>query len=198
MTQISSQTLSFQQHFKFKSNLFLSTCLTVLLIAIYILVSKISLPFQNFAAIKEYLNTSVSFGNNSIYRFSILSLGIAPYLSSYLLVEIFSLMMPSLKKYRKCGVNGRRKLKAIATMLTFLIGMILGAVTINGFEQMTLPNGGHLLNIGSTYDFILLVTILVGGVYFIFILSELISKYGIGNGISLIFLTQILTRQQNT
>jgi preprotein translocase subunit SecY len=154
--------------YKISSDILLSTAITLLLIFLYMILVKIPLPFLTEDAIKEYFNSGVYINSSSVARFSILPLGLMPYVS-----------------------NGRRKLKSFALLLTLLLGIIQGYGIINGLLGMTLPNGEHLLNIKNDFDFLLLMAILVGGVYFLIIICELISKYGFGNGVSLILLVGI-------
>jgi len=158
------QNISIFQH-KFKSDILLSTVITLLLIFLYMILVKIPLPFLTEDAIKEYFNSGVYINSSSVARFSILPLGLMPYVSAYVLVEILSLIVPYLKKIRRDDSNGRRKLKSFALLLTLFLGIIQGYGIVKGLMDMTLPNGCHLLNIKNNFDLLLLIAILVGGVY---------------------------------
>jgi len=173
------------------SNLFLPTCLTVFLVFGYMLALRISVPFVDRAAINEFLNTS--YGHSLTGTVSILSMGLMPYVSAYLLVEIFSLIVPALKKFRKGGPSGRRKLKTVALIATFFISILQGTGIVKGLTKLTSPTGDPLFTIGNNFEFALTVAVLLGGVYLLILICELISTYGIGNGISLILLAGIST-----
>lgn len=191
MIQTSSNDLNHQAQSQFKSDFLCATLVSILLISIYRLGIQISIPFLNEDAFKEYFGIYKYFDSNSAGRLSIFSLGIMPYVSAYVLVEIFSLFIPPLKQFRKGGFRGRRRLKQIALTLTLFLGVLQGAGIINRLKNTELPNGIRLLEIGYGYEYILLITILVGGAYFLVIICELISKFGIGHGISLILLSGI-------
>lgn len=160
---------------------------TVLLIAIYRLGTLVPLPFVNEKALIDLMGMhEFVFSGVSIFV-----LGIMPYASAYVLVEIFSLFVPFLKKLRKGDYKGRRKLKRIAFGITLPLGILQGNGIVNWLEDITLTNGVQILNIESVHEYTLLVTILVAGVFFLVFISELISKYGIGNGISILLLSGI-------
>lgn len=109
-----------------------------------------------------------------------------PYVSAYLLVEICSLFTPFLKKFRNGDYEGRQKLKKIALLLTLLLGVLQGSGIVSGLADMVSPGGVKILDISSSYEYILLVAVLVGSLYFLIFITELISKFGFGHGISII------------
>ena len=149
---------------------------TFLLIALYRLGVHVSLPFVNENALVDF------FHGRFFDRISIFSLGIMPYVSAYLLVEIGSLFIPFLKKLRKGDYNGRSKLKRWAFALAFFLAVFQSWGIVRGFRGMTSTDGAPVLNITGLYDYTILIAILVGGVFFLICICELISRYGIGNG----------------
>ncbi|MFC1884900.1 hypothetical protein ACFL2O_09020 [Thermodesulfobacteriota bacterium] len=131
---------------------------------------------------------------NPLSMLSVFSLGITPYFSAYVLVEIFSLFTPPLKKLRKGDFNGRRKLRRLALSLTLIITILQAIRVINSLKWVQLSNGQKILDMRYGYEFFLLIAILVMGVYFLIIICELISKYGIGHGVSVILLSGICSK----
>ena len=116
-----------------------------------------------------------------------------PYVSAYVLVEVLSLFIPPLKHLRKGDVEGRRKLKQVALMLTLFLGILQAIGIINGLKRMQSPSGIRVLEMGYGYEYFLLIAILVCGVFFLIIICELISKFGIGHGLSLLLFSGILS-----
>jgi len=123
--------------------------------------------------------------------FSIFSLGIMPYVSASVLVEIFSLFMPPLKNFRSGDFHGRRKLKRIALLLALPLGAYQGYSLVNGLKEMALSNEMKVLVIDTSFEHIVLVAILLSSMYFLILLTELISRFGIGHGISIIIFSGI-------
>jgi len=164
-----------------------SVIITTLLIAIYRLGTLVPLPFLNEKALIDLLGIH----EFAFSRVSIFVLGIMPYASAYVLVEIFSLFVPFLKKLRNGDYQGRRKLKRIAFGITLPLGILQSNGIVNWLKDIKLTNGAQILNIESSHEYMLLVTILVAGVFFLVFISELISKYGIGNGISILLFSGI-------
>ncbi len=166
---------------------------TVLLVAIYRLGLQIQLPFINAALLQQddLINVIIGSQFSTSILFSIFSLGLMPYVSAYLLVEIFSLFVPPLKKLRGGDFSGRMKLKRLALFITLVLGALQGAGLVKGISDMTLVSGMKVLNADHLFEYVLIVCIFVGGVYLLIVLAELISRFGIGNGISIIIFSGI-------
>ena len=177
--------------YRFKPQFISSILITVVLILIYRIGIQIQIPFLNSDAINEYFKTYKVFDSSYLGRFSIFSLGVMPYVSAYVLVEIFSLFIPLLKKLRTGDFKGRLRLKQIALGLTLLLGVLQASGIISGLRKMSLSEGIQILDIGNSFEYVLLVGILVASLYFLIIIAELISKFGIGHGISILIFSGI-------
>jgi len=175
-----------------------SITITVALILTYRLGIQIQIPFINTEAFQEIFKTYKYFDRDFIGRFSIFSLGLMPYVSAYLLVEICSLFIPFLNKLRTGDFEGRRKLKKIALLLTLLMGVLQAYGIVSGLTELISPGGVRILDISSGYEYILLVAVLVASVYVLILITELISKFGIGHGISIIILSGICSEFFNS
>ena len=124
-------------------------------------------------------------------HFSILILGIMPYVSAYILVEIFSLCIPLLKKMRSGDFEGRLKLKRISLVLALVLAACQASGVVSSLKSWNLPNGKSILNVSNSFEHLILVCVLVGSFYLLVAICELISKFGIGHGISIIILSSI-------
>jgi preprotein translocase subunit SecY len=129
----------------------------------------------------------------AIERFSVLSLGITPYLSAYMIVEILSLFMQPLKSWRAKGVLGRVKIKKVALFATFLLAFLQGYGVAIGLENTRGVLGEKLIqNPGLSFCVISALTMTTGTFVMVWF-AELISSRGIGHGISILIFTGFAT-----
>ena len=161
---------------------------TALLIAIYRLGLHVPLPFVNEAVLADFFS---GFGGPQI---SILTLDVMPYISAYILVEICSLFIPPLKRLRNGDYVGRRNLKRIALALALVLATVQGLAIVRSLRNLTLINDASVFNVSNTHEYALVVAVLVAGTFFLVGIAELISKYGIGNGISMILFAALCGR----
>lgn len=124
-------------------------------------------------------------------RFSIFMLGLMPYISAYILVEIFSLFIPLLKKLRSGDIGGRKKLKRISLVLSLVLAIYQSISIVSGLKNLKIAGSISVLNISSVFEHVILVCVLVGSSCLLLALCELISRFGIGHGISIILLSGI-------
>jgi preprotein translocase subunit SecY len=158
---------------------------TLLLIVLYRVGVQIPIPFVNENALMHF------FGGKSFERISVFALGLMPYISAYILVEIGSLFVPFLKKLRRGDYTGRRKLRGYALWMTLVIAVFQSTMIVKGIARMASPAGVPVLEVGSFYEYAIVLLVLTGGVFLLILVAELISRYGIGNGVSIILLTGI-------
>jgi preprotein translocase subunit SecY len=158
---------------------------TLLLILLFRVGTQIPIPFVNEKALTHY------FGGKSFERISVFALGLMPYISAYTLVEVASLFIPFLKRLRRGDYPGRRKLREYALWMTLLLGVLHSSGIVKGLAGMTSPTGVPALKIQFFYEYAVVVLVLTGGVFLCIIIAGLISRYGIGNGVSIILLTGI-------
>ena len=127
------------------------------------------------------------FSGGALERFSILALGIMPYISASIIMQLMSATMPALKEIKKEGETGRKKITQYTRYGTLLLAtMQAGGVAV------ALQSQGIALYGGSGFVFSTIVT-LVTGTMFLRWLGEQISEKGIGNGISIIIFVSIVS-----
>ncbi len=126
------------------------------------------------------------FSGGALERLSIFAMGVMPYISASIIVQMVSHIHPPWMEYRKEGESGRRKLTQITRYFTVALGVFqsLGA-------SMALQNGGMVLNPGFGFVFIATVTMTTGTMFLMW-LGEQVTERGIGNGISMIILAGII------
>ncbi len=131
------------------------------------------------------------FAGGALQRMSIFALGIMPYISASIIMQILTIAIPQLEKLSKQGEEGRQKITQIARYAALPIGTIQGVALTYWVQGM---QGGTFVTTQGI-DFILpAVVILVTGTIFIMWLGEKITERGIGNGISLIIFAGIVAQ----
>jgi preprotein translocase subunit SecY len=164
---------------------------TIALVFLYRVLLLIPVPGIDFQVLEGL------FGHRGIFRellsyglalerFSLVALGVMPYLSAYMIVEILSLFIQPLKSWREEGVQGRKRIKEIAFFATFLLTLLQGYGLAQGLEEM---DGSSLervvLNPGLGFRLVSALTFSAGTFLAIWI-TELITKRGLGHGISIL------------
>jgi preprotein translocase subunit SecY len=150
----------------------------------------IPIPFLDAGCITGQFRTFIPDSPNAVH-FSLGMLGIMPYVSAYILVEISSLCIPFLKKLRSGSFEGRRKLKRLAFALALPLAAFQANGILSGIEGMNLSNGNPVITLFNSNEYLIVLCLLVFCFYLLVALCELITRFGIGHGISIIILTGI-------
>ncbi len=134
------------------------------------------------------------FSGGALEQFSVFSLGIMPYISASIILQLLTVVFPYLERLSKEGEIGRRKITQYTRYGTVVLSIIQGIMISVGLEGTTGP-GGHSLVLTPGWGFRLMTVItLTSGTAFIMWLGEQITERGIGNGISLIIFAGIVAR----
>ena len=133
------------------------------------------------------------FTGGSFSKASVFALGIMPYISASIVVQLMGIAIPYLQKLQKDGESGRKKMNQITRWLTIGITLLQGPGYIYNLYR-TIPNSAFLLGFDSFSFLFSSVLILTTGTIFAMWLGEKITDKGIGNGISLLIMVGILAR----
>ena len=133
------------------------------------------------------------FTGGAFSQASVFALGIMPYISASIVVQLMGIAVPYLQKLQKDGESGRKKINQITRWLTILITLVQGPGYIYNLYR-TLPNSAFILGFDSFSFLFSSVVILVTGTIFAMWLGEKITDKGIGNGISLLIMVGIIAR----
>ena len=133
------------------------------------------------------------FTGGAFSKASVFALGIMPYISASIVVQLMGIAIPYLQKLQKDGESGRKKINQITRWLTIAITLVQGPGYIYNLYR-TLPNSAFLLGFDSFSFLFSSVLILTTGTIFAMWLGEKITDKGIGNGISLLIMVGILAR----
>ena len=137
------------------------------------------------------------FSGGALERLSVFALGIMPYISASIILQLLTVVVPHLERLSKEGEQGRKKITQYTRYGTVLLSIIQGFGISVGLEQMSSPGGASVvLNPGWEFRLMTVIT-LTAGTAFIMWLGEQITEKGIGNGISLIIFAGIVARLPN-
>lgn len=174
---------------------------TVLLVLVYRLGCFVVLPGINPQELQDLANfTSKSglmqlldmFSGGAFSQASILALGIMPYITASIVIQLLGMVLPSFQKMQREGESGRQKLNQYTRYLTVLILLMQGPAYLYNLQAQINGAGGHMQM--SFAMVVYLTIILAAGSMFIMWLGERITDRGIGNGISFIILVGIIAR----
>ena len=132
------------------------------------------------------------FSGGALERFSIFALGIMPYISSSIILQLLTVVVPALERLSKEGELGRRKITQYTRYGTVGLSLLQGFFISMGLEQIQAPGGSSVVfHPGWGFRLMTMIT-LTSGTAFIMWLGEQITERGIGNGISLIIFAGIV------
>ena len=134
------------------------------------------------------------FSGGALERLSVFALGIMPYISASIILQLLTVVIPHLDRLSKEGESGRKKITQYTRYGTVILSIIQGFGISIGLESMSAPGGAAVVaNPGWSFRFMTVLT-LTAGTAFIMWLGEQITERGIGNGISLIIFAGIVAR----
>ena len=133
------------------------------------------------------------FSGGAFERLSVFALGIMPYISASIILQLLTVVIPHLEQLKKEGEQGRKKITQYTRYGTVVLSIIQGFGISVGLESMTSPGGAPVVLMSGWGFRLLTVITLTAGTAFIMWLGEQITERGVGNGISLIIFAGIVT-----
>jgi preprotein translocase subunit SecY len=169
---------------------------TILMLGIYRIGVYVPVPGINTDAIKRVVSQGTVFGifnlfsGGALENFSVFALGIMPYISASIILQLLTVVVPALEKIQKEGETGRKKITQWTRYGAVVLSIVQGLGISYGLE-----NQGVLLpGTGGPAFYVTTVISLAAGTAFIMWIGEQITERGIGNGISLVIFAGIVTR----
>lgn len=187
---------------------------TLGMILVYRFATYISLPGINLASVGDLLENYRNQGGNNqgagllgllssftggaFANASIMALGIMPYISASIIVQLMGMAIPYLQKLQKDGESGRNTLNQITRWLTIGVCLVQAPSYLTSITQFFLPysqfSQAYLVDPNSIWFWLPSIVILIAGSMFAMWLGEKITDKGIGNGISILIMVGILSR----
>jgi preprotein translocase subunit SecY len=134
------------------------------------------------------------FAGGAISRMTVFALGIMPYISASIIMQLLTSVVPTLEAWKKEGESGRRKINQYTRYGTLVLALAQSLGIANGLQNMAAPSGASaVIDPGAFFLFTTMVTLSCGTMFLMW-LGEQITARGIGNGISLIIFAGIVAR----
>lgn len=171
---------------------------TLLLIAVYRVGTHIVLPGIDPNGIKAGTNNNGilglidAFSGGAFSQASIFALGIMPYISASIFMQLMTVLVPKFQKMQKEGDSGRKKINQYTRYLTVAVTALQASAYVTYLQRMTLQGG--MIAGYTPYFWLSTVVILTAGTLFVMWMGEKITDKGLGNGTSLIIMIGILAR----
>jgi len=174
---------------------------TLGLLLVYRFGAQVTLPGIDAAQLEGLSNSTDSgllgllnaFTGGAFANASVFALGIMPYISASIVVQLMGIAIPYLQKLQKEGASGQKKINQITRWLTIGICLLQAPAYLASLPALGIPQSAFLLGFGPLFYFSS-ITILVTGTIFAMWLGEKITDKGIGNGISLLIMVGIIAR----
>lgn len=142
---------------------------------------------QQFFSNNQFLGLLNIFSGGGLSNLSIVMLGVGPFITASIIMQLMTVMSPAMKSlYTEEGEAGRAKFTQYSRMLT------LPLAVLQGFGFLTLLQSQGVLTGLSTFDFAVNVTLVVAGSILLMWIGELVTEYGVGNGVSIIIFSGIV------
>ncbi|MAW75144.1 MAG: preprotein translocase subunit SecY [Candidatus Marinimicrobia bacterium] len=174
------------------------------LLLVYRLGGKVPVPGVDKGVLKSFMDQATqqnsllglydTFVGGFFSQASIFTLGIMPYISASIIIQLLGAVVPYFQKLQKEGELGRRKIIQLTRYGTVLIASMQSIGVAVYLGSIKLNNGASVVPIGNFYFYFVTIVTLVTGTIFIMWLGEQISDHGLGNGISLIIMCGILAQ----
>lgn len=162
---------------------------------IFRLLGTIPLPgidtvrLSQFLANNQFFALLSLFSGGGLTQLSIIALGVAPYITSSIIMQLMTVLVPSIKSlYHEEGEAGRKRFNQYSRWLA------VGMAIIQGIGLIALLSGQQVLVLPTLFSQVLFVATVVAGSVLVMWIGELISEFGIGNGISMIVFAGIVSR----
>ena len=173
---------------------------TFLMLIVYRVGCHIPTPGIDGAALNAFFSTKQGtlfglfdmFSGGALSQMSVMALGIMPYISASIILQLMTVVVPYLEKLKKEGELGRKKITQYTRYGTVILSIVQGFGISVGLENMTSPGGAMIVPVGGWGFRLLTVITLTAGTSFLMWLGEQITERGIGNGISLIIFAGIV------
>ena len=175
---------------------------TVLMLLLFRILIVVKIPMfdasqlQLFLKSSDFLTLLNSFGGQALEKSSIVALGISPYITASIVVQLLQMVVPQLKEWREQGEAGKQKTSKITRYVAVVLAFAQGLLLVYGAGG----NGQNIVVVGEmnyTFIYIFMAIVLTAGSALTIWIADLITKKGIGNGTSILIVAGIVTSLPN-
>ncbi|EKD99743.1 MAG: preprotein translocase subunit SecY [uncultured bacterium] len=167
---------------------------SLLVIVIFRVLTHIPVPGVDTTAIKQFLTSNAVFGLFDLFsgggfsNFSIVTLSLNPYINASIILQLFTMMIPSLEELSKEGESGREKINMYTKLLTVPLSLLQAYGVYFLLSKQGVINGLDITRL------IVLICTLTAGTMLLMWIGDLLTEYGVGNGISVLIFIGIISR----
>ena len=172
---------------------------TLGMLFVFRLGAAITIPYINADAITSSATSSGIFGimnmlgGGTLERFSLFSLGVSPYITASIIIELLSMdVIPTLAQWQKEGNTGKKKKDKVTRYLTLVLAAIQGGSLTYAFDK-----GYGILTTSKPWVYVYVVLVMAAGSMFAMWIGDRITIKGVGNGTSLLIFTGIVANLPN-
>ena len=173
--------------------------MVMLLLGVTRVLAAVPIPGVDITALRQFFNQNQLFGLLDIFsggglsNFSIAMLGVGPYITASIIMQLLAILIPKLGELQKEGEQGRAKVNQYTRYLTVPLALISGFGTVTLFTRGA-QGTGPILGILSPAEWTIILISITAGTLILMWIGEIITEYGIGNGLSLIIFAGIVAR----
>ena len=176
---------------------------TLFIITLYRFGSHIPVPvvdtsvLQNQASSGGFLDFINLFSGGGLNRFSVFSLGIMPYITSSIIIQLMTVVIPKLAQWQDQGEAGTKKINQTTRYVTVALAFLQSAGLVFLFHNGASQNIPDLFTVPGSFkpsNVLLIVLVMTAGTALIMWLGELITQRGVGNGMSILIFTSVISR----
>lgn len=167
---------------------------TLAILAVFRLLAHIPVPSVDLVQLRslfagnQFLSLLNIFSGGTLANFSVMAVGINPYITASIVMQLGSMAFPALKEMQKDGEAGRERINQYTRLLAVPLAVI------QSVSVLALLRGQNLLQANTPLDLITLILTLVAGSMILMWLGEIVTQYGVGNGISMILFAGIVSQ----
>lgn len=167
---------------------------TLAVIAVFRLFAHIPVPavqvdkLHSLFAQNQFLSLVDIFSGGTLANFSVMAVGIGPYITASIIMQVATMLFPKLKELSKEGESGQATINQYTRLLAVPVGIV------QSVSMLLLLNSQGLIATSDPMRLLAMLVTLVAGTMIILWLGELVTQYGIGNGVSLVILAGIVGR----
>jgi preprotein translocase subunit SecY len=146
------------------------------------------IQLKSIFASSQFLSLLNIFSGGTLANFSVMAVGINPYITASIVMQLATMVLPNLKEMQKDGESGRERINQYTRLLSVPLAVV------QSISVLALLNSQNLLLASNPVSLIALILTLVAGSMILMWLGELVSEYGIGNGISMVLFAGIVSQ----
>ncbi|HSX39472.1 MAG TPA: preprotein translocase subunit SecY [Candidatus Saccharimonadales bacterium] len=167
---------------------------TLFVIVVFRLLANIPIPGVDAHRIKDFLSGNTLFGlfnlfsGGGLQNFSIATLGLNPYINASIIMQLFTFVIPQLEELQKEGESGQERINMYTRLLTVPLALL------QSYGMYFLLNKQGILPALIPLKLVVLILTMTAGTILLMWIGELVTEYGVGNGVSLIIFAGIISR----